>query len=199
MDATQRTERGFDRLVNFSDAVVAIAITLLVLPLTDLVSDPTASEGAFDVIRNNWSTVGAFLLTFAVTAMFWLIHHRVFEFIGDYDPVLAWLNMLWLLLIVMLPFASGLLEEQGFQKTNGLVYCWILAGLSASLGLISLWVRTHPELLAKHASPNSMGRARSWAFAAYLFVLGLISLAAPDLAQWGMLGLFVLGQLLRDR
>jgi len=206
-----QTERGFDRLVNFSDAVVAIAITLLVLPLTDLVSDAVGdasgkvdlegnNAGAFTLLQQNSAAFSAFALTFLVTAMFWLIHHRIFEYIGDYDSYLSWMNMAWLMLIVLLPFLSGLLEQDGFENGTGLLYCWCLAGLSGLLSLISLHVQRNPYLLAQHASPNDMRSGhRGWAFGGYLFMLGLLSLVAPVFAQYAMFGLLFLGKIVGSR
>src|SRR5690606_5571513 len=88
----RRTERGLDRLVAFSDGVVAIAITLLVLPLLDVAAD--------DSSWHVWSDAGprmqGFAITFAVVASFWVVHHRLFELIDGYNGRLVWANMLWL-------------------------------------------------------------------------------------------------------
>jgi uncharacterized membrane protein len=77
-----RSERGLDRFVTFLDAVVAIAITLLVLPLVELLhgSDPQTSLSR--LLTEEAGTFGAFLLSFAVIARLWLAHHRLVERVG---------------------------------------------------------------------------------------------------------------------
>lgn len=102
------TERGFDRLVNFSDAVVAIAITLLILPLVDTateLNDKTVSE----LLADNWVKLLVFVISFAVIGRFWLAHHRMYENIVGYDKPLLWANLFWLLTIVFLPFPTELI------------------------------------------------------------------------------------------
>ncbi|MFP3380774.1 TMEM175 family protein, partial [Bacillus sp. SIMBA_069] len=73
-----RTERGLDRLVNFSDAAVAIAITLLILPLVDAAGQIGHSSFGEFIDKNFWE-IFAFVVSFAVIARFWVVHHRIFE------------------------------------------------------------------------------------------------------------------------
>lgn len=89
------TERGLDRLVNFSDAVVAIAITLLVLPLVDLPKELSAKPFRDVISDNSWSLIG-FGLSFLVIARLWRYHHAIFERVRDYNAPLIWLNLTWL-------------------------------------------------------------------------------------------------------
>lgn len=105
-----RTGRGLDRLVNFSDAIVAIAITLLVLPLVDTASDIGRLTLA-GFARENIGGLLAFAISFAVIARFWVVHHRVFEWVADYSTAIVWANFLWLAAIVFIPFAANLLSE----------------------------------------------------------------------------------------
>jgi uncharacterized membrane protein len=87
------TSRDPDRLVLFTDAVVAIAITLLILPLVDLVNEPV--EHPSQVITEHWDQIGGFVLSFAVIARFWLTHHRTFQHVRYYTPALVMWNILW--------------------------------------------------------------------------------------------------------
>src|SRR5918998_5814172 len=74
-----RTDRGLDRLVTFLDAVVAIAITLLVLPLVDVLPDEGGTVPLGDLLAEEARRFVTFLLSFAVIAQLWLVHHRLVE------------------------------------------------------------------------------------------------------------------------
>ena len=110
-----RTERGLDRLVNFTDAAVAIAITLLVLPLTDLVTNGENPSIA-SLLSDDQGTFLAFAISFVVIASFWAGHHRVFEHLRDYSNAVLWANFLWLASIVLIPFTTQLLAEEGTDE-----------------------------------------------------------------------------------
>src|SRR5690242_5482336 len=102
---------SFDRIVFFSDAIVAIAITLLVLPLVDSVPE----EGTFkasDLLADDSALLLAFGLSFFVIARFWLVHHRIFTKIEGYTTPLVWANMAWLVSIVWLPFPTEMIGVQ---------------------------------------------------------------------------------------
>jgi uncharacterized membrane protein len=99
--------RSVDRLIFFSDAVTAIAITLLAI---DLPVPQGATASAF------WSSAHhhglqylAFLVSFVTIAAAWKDHHDAFRYIRRGDPRLRNLNMIWLLMIILMPFATKLL------------------------------------------------------------------------------------------
>jgi len=80
------SEAGFRRLVNFSDAVVAIAITLLILPLVDSAANIGGAElGHF--LADNGSKLLGFALSFVVIGRFWWAQHTMFERLQSYDRV----------------------------------------------------------------------------------------------------------------
>lgn len=191
--ARLRTERGFDRLVNFSDAVVAIAITLLVLPLVELAGD--TDLGAFELVTQNSLAFVAFFATFAVTTIFWITHHQLFELMAAYDGRLLWLNSLWLLWIALFPFTSELINSGGFGAGAGLLYCGNMALLSATQGLIILHVRAQPRLWALDVAATDFHPGWAWTYAGFFAAVAAFSLAQPDLASWLMFGLFPLGRL----
>lgn len=139
-------ETGFRRLVNFSDAVVAIAITLLILPLVDSASSiGTTSLGTF--FQNNQTKLLAFALSFAVIGSFWWGQHQMFERVRGYNQVLVWGMFLWLLSIVFLPFPTELIGSvtKGTVAVHG-IYIGMM--LVAAIGaLIQQWAIVRwPEL-----------------------------------------------------
>jgi uncharacterized membrane protein len=131
--------RDPDRLVLFTDAVVAIAITLLVLPLVEAVSEPATS--ALELISHNQDRIWSFLLSFAVIARFWLLHHRIFEHVKAYNSALIWLNMAWLLTIVFLPFPTGLIGEHGDDHFTKAFYvgCVLASSLAQTILIVLIY------------------------------------------------------------
>ena len=110
-DTAAPTERGLDRLVNFSDAVVAIAITLVALPLVDLAQELRVNGGEPGVrfVQQYGASLGAAALSFVVIGGFWREHHAEWERAVRYTPLLALLNLGWLATIVFLPVPTVLL------------------------------------------------------------------------------------------
>ncbi len=109
-----------ERLVFFSDAVVAIAITLLAL---DIKIEHTKSDHLlFSDIGDQWKHLGAFFLSFFNIANFWKVHHNFFAHIKKIDEKLLWFNILWLLFIVLLPFSTSLVSGYFFDVASIFVY-----------------------------------------------------------------------------
>ncbi|SFR77404.1 Uncharacterized membrane protein [Agromyces sp. CF514] len=182
-----RTERGLDRLVNFSDATVAIAITLLILPLVDLAGD---LEGArFDEFAaENFGAFIAFVVTFAVIGRFWVIHHRVFESVRDYSARLVWVNMLWLASIVFLPFAANAVSSM--DTDNGsfdAVYIATMFVTTTAMLLIEIELLRHPELIDEDAA---FDLGRTVAVLAVLVIAGVLAYLVPAVGMLWVLLLF---------
>lgn len=98
-----------ERLVFFSDAVIAIAITLLALELK--VEVTRDGHLHFRDLLSQWHVGVAFGLSFFNIANFWLTHHRFFAYIRRVDERLVWCNIWWLLFIVLLPFTTSLVSN----------------------------------------------------------------------------------------
>src|SRR5215212_7039470 len=100
---------GFERVVFFSDAVFAIVITLLVLPLTAEIDLPEESADIAHEIWQHWPTMLSFVISFLVIGQFWIAHHRMFSHLRGYDRPLIWLNLVSLLSVCFLPFPTAVL------------------------------------------------------------------------------------------
>jgi uncharacterized membrane protein len=155
MAADIQTERGFDRLVNFSDATVAIAITLLILPLVDLAGEIGRDTSPFDVVSAHWPAFVSFLVTFAVIARYWLAHHQLFEHVAHYTLSLIVANFVWLAAIVFLPFAANALSAADRRHDASLfaIFLGTLVVASCASAVMEVILRRHPELLRPDVPP----------------------------------------------
>jgi uncharacterized membrane protein len=97
---------GFERLVFFSDAVFAIGITLLVLDL----KLQTGPHGEILFERLIPRLIG-FVVSFSVTALYWLAHHRLFKTLRAESPALRGVNLVFLASMVFLAFPSSVVSE----------------------------------------------------------------------------------------
>jgi uncharacterized membrane protein len=146
-----RTERGLDRLVTFLDAVVAIAITLLVLPLIEVLAEDRG-EDLGSVLTDNLEQFGAFALSFVVIARLWLAHHRIVETVGAYDVAFLWVNLFWAFTIVLLPFATQVIAEFGTDRLSLGLYVGTIAASSAAMTVLTVLLRRRLPL-RRHGLP----------------------------------------------
>ena len=102
-------EISFERVLFFSDAIVAIAITLLALDLKLNVSE--GHQLTFKDLLLPWQNYLAFILSFINIAGFWRTHHDFFIFINKLDERMLFYNICWLFFIVTLPFATSVLSS----------------------------------------------------------------------------------------
>jgi uncharacterized membrane protein len=108
-----KKEFQLERMILFSDAVFAIAITLLVIELKireiprPLVTETKLMESLANLIPK---FVG-FLISFFIIGLFWTIHHRMFWYVVNYTPKLLWLNLIFLLFVVTMPFSTSFYSE----------------------------------------------------------------------------------------
>jgi uncharacterized membrane protein len=108
--------RAVDRLTFFSDAVVAIAITLLAIDLP-VPTGATVSQ-FWSSVRHNGGHYAAFAISFVAIAAAWSHHHDIFRYAETMDARLRTLNTGWLLAIVLNPFATKLLTSQGHESLD---------------------------------------------------------------------------------
>ena len=184
------TQRGLDRIVTFADAVVAIACTLLVLPLVDLAT--TGDEIPVDLLlRDHIGQFGAFALSFVVIARLWVAHHRIAERLVSYDTMVIRLTLAWLFTVAFLPFPTAILATQSGQGASTLYVATLLAS-SLSLAATAAWVGSHPDL-ASGAGRASSGGQHFWTTPALLGVALALTALVPSAGVWPLLLLLLTG------
>jgi uncharacterized membrane protein len=160
--------RAIDRIAFFSDAVVAIAMTLLGIQLR-LPITTTSVTLAHDLGQLGDQYV-SFVLSFIVIAMFWRSHHRRFDVLVAYDDRLIALNTLFLLSIVFLPFPTEVLGRYG-GRTATIFYAssMLVAGLAS---LLNAWYVFRVRLVSDRLTSRDRA-ADMWRGAAFVAMFGL--------------------------
>ena len=137
-----------ERLTFFSDAVVAIAITLLALELP--VPEGTTNSEVLQSVGDHADDFVAFLISFAVIGSHWFAHHRTFRYVTGLGGRLAQWNMLWLLMIIITPFATRVVTSEGAFETRFIFY----ASVQTLAGVFSL-------LMVREITRNGLLRANT--------------------------------------
>ena len=143
------TERGFDRLVFFTDAVTAIAITLLILPLVDLVPEYAAhhqqgTAGGF--IHDYWTQIWAFALSFLIIARLWMANHSALEPVERQSTRLVVLDVAWAFTVVVLPLPTALIASLNPERVGIALYIGTMTASSLLLTAMCWEVYRRPEL-----------------------------------------------------
>ena len=169
------------RVEAFSDGVLAVAITLLVL---DLHFDSAAHHPSVaHQIRENWPSYVAYALSFLVIGVIWVNHHALFVLVGRVDRVFLFENLVLLLFVTTMPFTTSALAD--FLRGGGADARWavVLYGISnlgMSLGFVSMLHRMIYHGLLKHPVELSVGRVALMRF-------GIGTIAYPISTGLGLL------------
>jgi uncharacterized membrane protein len=150
---TEKPDSSLARLVLFSDAVFAIAITLLAVDVNVPVVEPQQLSGA---LRDLVPSIATFALTFVVIGLYWMNHHRMFQAIVRFDYTLAWLNLLVLLGVAVLPVSNALLSGYPSSPYAVLFYATTLSCTSLASALLWCYASTRHRLVASHVGTQDI-------------------------------------------
>jgi uncharacterized membrane protein len=200
-DCTQQNHFALERLAFFSDAVFAIAITILVLDIRlPYGVDSASSRELFLLLTGLWQEYLAFFISFWVIGLSWISHHRKFLYIQRIDYPLLILNLLVLMLIAFIPFPTAVMSENvNFTATTFYALTMILSSLS---GLILWWHAARDHRLV---DPR-LDRRQIWREASVplttiaIFILSIgIAVVTPGLARICWVLVFPVAFFLRRR
>ena len=182
------------RVEAFSDGVMAIAITLLVLDLR--VPDPAdlGGQSLVGYLGTQWPSYVAYLAAFLTIGVIWLNHHALVDVIARFDRRLQWLNLMLLLGVATLPFTTALMAEYVARGGPDAAVATALYGLLAlvmALPWTFIWrhLRDRPDLLEPgYDAAFATAALRRNAAGPLIYAAGvLVALVAPVAA----LGLYV--------
>jgi uncharacterized membrane protein len=174
-----------ERVTAFTDAAVAIALTLLVLPLVESVRDTDLRAHARDFF--------AFALSFFVIARFWRVHRRLFDSLGHLDEFLTTVSLVWLFGIVFLPVPTAVLvAAQGAGRGAATLYAANQAFIALSALVMSFWVARHPGLWDSEADGAMLRTGLRRSAGATVLMIAVVPFALW-LGQASLLLLLLLG------
>jgi len=190
-----RKQFQLERLILFSDAVFAIAITLLIIEIKipHFEVRPTQQQLSHALLEKLPEFIG-FVISFVVIGQFWTNHHKLFGYISDYTPGLLWLNLLMLLWVVLMPFSTYLNMEYGYLDITWVWYCLNLTLISLSLYFIWRYIgkRKHLCYMADDKVFMQLAYKRS-VIITLIFLSGAILTLMPWLAiKWTSRFVFLL-------
>jgi len=146
-----KKEFQIERMILFTDAVFAIAITLLIIEIkAPEIHKEMAFKEMVEQLLNLIPKFIGFIISFFVIAIYWRSHHRMFSFIKDYDDKLIWLNFFFLFSIILMPFSSAYYSD----NTRFSLPFWFYSSNIAFTGLLNYAMLTY---IIKHRGRISDG------------------------------------------
>ena len=179
-DEAAAQQRDVDRLLAFSDAVYAIAITLLVLSI-DIpdVSDKNLGPALRDVVPQ----LVAYALSFVVIGRYWIAHHAMFRSLRRVDGTLLWVNLALLGFIALLPAPTQVLAEYGDTALGTIVYAVALVAVG-SMSVLTQWYSNHAELTVPLSARDERDQVIGGGIVVVVFLVSIpIALASPTIAK----------------
>jgi uncharacterized membrane protein len=177
------------RLEAFSDGVFAVAITLLALDLT--VAGPAGAGSLTDQLHEKWPAFLAYLISFFMIGIVWVNHHVLVRSIVKVDRTLLFLNLVLLLFVVLIPFATAIVADY-FSRHDWstqvamMIYGGVFLGMSVGFGTIFEWT-LHGQRVEQPLPPE-----RHWPARVRFLVGSLVYVAAIVIALFNDVASFVL-------
>jgi len=187
--AGKQHDHALERLVFFSDAVFAIAITLLVIELPVPHLPRTATDADFlAALASLIPNIVGYSIGFAVIGAFWAGHHRSFMLARHYDPGLLVPNLVLLGLVAFMPFSTALVSAHMGMRVPTALYCLTMLAIS----IANIWVvrrATSFPVVGEQIDRATIAatRARGWGVALGSDTAVVISLVIPVFGQAGLI------------
>ncbi len=150
-DRGPRPSRDTTRLEAFSDGVLAIAITLLILEIHVPTREEFAGDSAlWHELRELWPSYLGYLISFITIGIVWTNHHNIFRYIVRTDQTLTLINTLFLLCVAFIPFPTALVAEylgHDGERTATMVYVGTFIVLGVLFGLLWWYPTRNRDLI----------------------------------------------------
>ena len=180
------------RLEAFSDGVLAIVITIMVLEMK-------APQGAgWADLRELWPVFLSYILSFVYVGIYWNNHHHLLSTVDRVNGSIMWANLHLLFWLTLVPFVTGWMGENNFAPIPTTLYGVVL--IMASVAYLILQRRILSAQPAGSALRRELGRDLKGKLSSFLYLAGIVlAQFAPPMIAFGFYGLVAVLWLVPDR
>jgi uncharacterized membrane protein len=185
-----RKEFQLERMILFSDAVFAIAITLLVIEIKipELPRDKITDDHLLYKLAELIPKFVGFLVSFLLIGQYWIVHHRMFGYVINFNQRLIWLNIFFLLGVALMPFSTGFYSEYaGVAVITPVIFYTCNIGFIGILNFIMWQYLSQPHHgLTENLSPQlaRYSSYRAITVPAIFIIFSFVYLKSPVIAAF---------------
>jgi uncharacterized membrane protein len=162
-----------ERLGAFSDAVIAVIITIMVLELK------APDEATFSALLPLWPTAVSYAVSYLFIAIIWLNHHHLLRFVDHTTPALIWVNFAHLFGVSLVPFATAWVARSQLALAPVAVYAAVFVCVNVAYLVFERQVMNQADATQIPERARHMAKRRSLATLAIFASAMLVALFAP--------------------
>lgn len=182
---------GKGRLEAFSDGVIAIIITIMVLEI----KVPHGND--INLLKPLIPVFFSYVLSFLYIGIYWNNHHHMLHAANEVNGAILWANMLLLFWLSLIPFSSGWMGENHFSKWPVIVY-----GINLLMCAVSYSILT-ANLIKQHGNTSTLakaiGKGTKGKISSALYLAGIVVAVVQPLAGFGIYCIVALLWLIPDQ
>ncbi len=197
-DESEARSRSMGRIMALSDGIFAIAMTLLAFQIQPPDLHGTQVHHLGKALASLSTQYWVYVLSFAVIALFWIAHHRLFRLLASADGIFIRANLVFLMAVAALPFPSAVMGRYGRQRAAVILYAASLA-ITATLETALWLLADRRHLLSRAATPSAIqdGILRGASAAAVFAVSIPVAAVAPQAAPYVWISFLLVRAVLR--
>ena len=169
--------RNPERLGAFSDAVIAVIITIMVLELK------APEQATFAALGALWPTALSYAVSYLFIAIIWINHHHLMRFVREPTNRLIWLNFLHLFLVSLVPFATQWAARTRLGAAPVVVWASVFVCVDLAYLAFERAVMAQADVSQVPEKARRQARLRSLVTVAIFAAAGVAAFASPP---WGV-------------
>ena len=162
-----------DRLGTFSDAVIAVIITIMVLELK------APEQATFAALAGLWPTALSYAVSYLFIAIIWINHHHLMRFVRQPTSRLIWLNFLHLFLVSLVPFATQWVARTRLESAPVVVWALVFVCVDAAYLTFERAVMAQADCSQVPEKAKRQAKIRSLVTLAIFAAAGAAAFASP--------------------